>query len=65
MLPAEPSDLEWRTVIVMVGIRPGMSADFAGLPNEITAFESALHGKMSSIFFHVLITPLSLSRIGC
>lgn len=65
MLTAEPPDLERRAVIVMMRIRPEISADLAGLPHQITAFEGALYGEMGSVFFRVLQAPVGLPRIGC
>lgn len=65
MLPAEPPDLKGRSVIVVMRVCSGMSADLASLSDQFAILEPALHREMGAVLRCILLAPIGLPRACC
>jgi hypothetical protein len=61
MLPAEPRDLQWLGIIIVMAIRSSITANRAGLAFEEATSQTAAEGNMRPASKRILVPPLRLT----
>jgi len=63
MSSAQPADLQWLLVVVVMCINCIVAADLASLSFQLASFHCSLDRQMGVIFCRVCPTPIRLSRL--
>ncbi len=62
MASAEPTNLQWVFVLVVMGVDCFDAADLAGLLFQFACLQRSLHRQMGVVFCRVCSAPVRLSR---
>lgn len=64
VLPAQPSNLEGRPIVVMVGVYRGRAANLTAPLHQVTGHKRPLHRQMRQVTLRMLPAPVRLARVG-